>query len=350
MRSIHDTVDGVPLLTIVVPAYNAEDYLRRALQELVGVRGLDVVIVDDGSTDATGEIADAFALAHPATFRAVHQPNGGHGGAINTGIVAARGTYLKVLDADDWLDVDALRSTLDTLREAEASGGVDVLFTNYVHEREGKTSRPARFGSVFPEGRIFGWDEVERLGRRQVLMMHALIYRADLLRTSAVTLPEHTFYVDNLFVVAPLVHARRLQYLSVDLYRYHIGRIDQSVNAAIMLRRVDQLLRVNRLVLQALPSPEAVATGAVPPQLIATLLHYVEGVCAVTSATLARGGTAAHLAERDTFWREVRHESPWLYTRMRRSLIGTSANLPGSAGRKMTTLAYHVARRVVGFS
>lgn len=350
MRSIHDTVGSVPLLTIVVPAYNAEEYLRRALQDLVGVPGVDVVIVDDGSTDATGEIADAFALAHPSTFRALHQPNGGHGGAINTGIRAARGTYLKVLDADDWLDAAALAATLETLRDAELVGGVDVLFTNYVHEREGKSPRPARFDSVFPEGREFGWDEVERFGRRQVLMMHALVYRTSLVRASAVSLPEHTFYVDNLFVVAPLVHARRMRYLSVDLYRYHIGRIDQSVNAAVMVQRSDQLLRVNRLVLQALPAPEKVALGEVPPQLVATLLHYVEGVCAVTSATLARGGTAVHLAERDAFWREVRQESPWLYTRMRRSLIGTSANLPGSAGRKMTTLAYHVARRVVGFS
>ncbi|MEL5991769.1 glycosyltransferase family 2 protein [Microbacterium phosphatis] len=339
-----------PLLTVVVPAYNAEDYLRRALDPLRSMRGVEVIIVDDGSADGTGAIADEYAAAEPGVYRAVHQANAGHGGAINAGLAAATGRYFKVLDADDWFDVGSLVRVLATLEHLETTGGVDALFTDYVHERLGKSARRTRFGSAFPTEQLFSWDEAERLGRRQILMMHAVTYRTELLREVGLQLPEHTFYVDNLFVVAPLAHVRRMYYLPVELYRYFIGRADQSVNAGVMLRRVDQQLRVNRLVLAALPSQAEVAGGAVPTQLYAILLQYVEAVCAVTSATLARGGTAEHRAMRDGFWAEIRRDNPWLYTRLRRTFIGTSANLPGEAGRRMTTLAYHVARRVVGFS
>ncbi|WOF23557.1 glycosyltransferase family A protein [Microbacterium betulae] len=341
----------MPLLTIVVPAHNAEGYLHRGLVPLLRVRhDIEVIVVDDGSTDGTGAIADDYARRRPDVFRVVHQANGGHGGAINTGIAHAAGDYLKVLDADDWLSIPALERTLQTLAGLEQHGGVDALFTDYVHDRVGKNNRVSRFDSVFPDGRIFGWEDTERFSRRQYLMMHAIVYRTDVVRASGLVLPEHTFYVDNLYVVVPLAHVRAMYYLPVNLYHYFIGRADQSVNADVMLQRVDQQLRVNRLALHALPSPAAVASGEIPTPLYAALLHYVEAICAVTSATLARGGTREHVEARNAFWREVKAESPWVYTRLRRGFMGASSNLPGEAGRRVTSIAYHVARRVVGFS
>ncbi|MBB2975197.1 hypothetical protein FHX49_000738 [Microbacterium endophyticum] len=341
---------ALPLLTIVVPSFNAAAYLHRAVDSLVGIGDIDVVIVDDGSTDATGVIADNFAAVHPDTIRVVHQKNGGHGAAIETGIAHARGRYLKVLDADDWLDRAALVRVLDTLRGRDAVGGIDALFTDFVHDRVGKQNRVSRFDSVFPERQVFGWNDVERFSKRQYLMMHAIIYRTALLRESGLQLPHHTFYVDNLYVIVPLARVRKMYYLPVSLYHYFIGRVGQSVEANVMLARVDQQLLVNKLALHALPSPTQVSSGEVPLALYTALLHYVEALCAVTSATLARGGTPEHLRKRQDFWAEIKRENPWVYTRMRRSFMGTSSNLPGQAGRRVTLLAYHVARRVVGFS
>jgi glycosyltransferase involved in cell wall biosynthesis len=343
----------MPLLTIVVPAYNAEDYLHRALAPLARLdraeRGVEVIVVDDGSTDSTGMFADEYARRRPDLFRVVHQPNRGHGGAINTGVEHAEGDYLMVLDADDWLNLPVLESVLSTLADLEKRGGTDALFTDYVHDRVGKNNRLSRFDSVFPAGRIFDWDDTGRFGRRQYLMMHAIIYRTSIVRASGLRLPEHTFYVDNLYVVVPLAHVRRMYYLPMSLYHYFIGRADQSVNADIMLRRIDQQLRVNKLALQALPSPAAVAGGEIPARLYSALVHYVEAVCAVTSATLAHGDRE-HFAMRVAFWREVKSELPWAYGRLRRGFIGASSNLPGQAGRQVTSIAYRVARRVVGFS
>ncbi|WP_156759440.1 glycosyltransferase family 2 protein [Microbacterium karelineae] len=335
-----------PLLSVVVPAYDAASYLDRACGPLERFEeGIEVIIVDDGSSDATGAIADGYAARRPDLFRVIHQDNRGHGGAISAGLAVASGTYVKVLDSDDWLDSDALVTLLATLARLERDGGVDAVVTNYVHERVGRRARTTRYSSIMPVGRVFDWDDVGRFSARQYLMMHALVYRTSLVRASGLALPEHTFYVDNLFVVTPLSHSRTLFYLDVDLYRYFIGRDDQSVNDAVMVRRVDQQLRVNRLVLDALPAP-----GTVPAGLHAYLLHHVEVLCAITSVMLVRAGTPEHLATREAFWREIKRESPWVYTRLRRGVIGTSSYLPGSTGRQMSLLAYRFARRVVGFS
>lgn len=344
-------MDSSPLLTIVVPAYNAADYLVRALDPLLRVRrGIEVIVVDDGSTDGTGRIADRYADERPDAFRVIRQGNRGHGGAINAGLDAATGTYLKVLDADDWLSIPALEALLATLGILERDGGVDAVFTDYVHDRVGKSNRTTRFDSVFPERRLFEWAETSRFGNRQVLMMHAVVFRTALVRASGLRLPEHTFYVDNLYVLTPLVLVRSMYYLPVSLYHYFIGRADQSVAADVMLRRVDQQLFVNRLALRTMPDPAAVARGEIPVALQAAMAHYLEAVCAVTSATLARGGSAEHLAKRAALWEEIRTEDPWLHAKLRRSFIGASSNLPTSAGRHVTRLAYSVARRVVGFS
>ena len=90
-----------PLLTVVVPAYNAEAYLARALDSVVGFGSeLEVLVVDDGSTDGTARLAQAYADRYPEEVRLVSKPNGGHGSAINTGLEHARGAYLKVVDAE----------------------------------------------------------------------------------------------------------------------------------------------------------------------------------------------------------------------------------------------------------
>ena len=341
----------VPLLTIVVPSYNAEDYLRRAIEPLMAVpRGLEVIVVNDGSTDATGAIAEEYAARRPEMVRVVHQVNGGHGAAIETGVAHARGLYLKVLDADDWLNIAAVEQALLTLERLEHTGGVDALVTDFIHDRVGKANRVARFDTVFPADRVFGWEDTRRFGRRQILLMHALIFRTEMVRSSGLQLPHHTYYVDSLYVVVPLSQARRMYYLPVVMYHYFIGRVDQSVNADVMVRNIDQQLLVNRLALRSLATPAAVASGEVPRELDAALMHYVQAMCAVTSATLARGGGSAHLAKRDAFWRDMARENPRAYNKMRRSIVGASSNLRGSAGRRVTSLAYHVARRVTGYS
>ena len=91
-------------LTFVVPAYNMTEYLERCVMSLIAAKrndDIEVLIVDDGSSDGTLEMAQKFEARYPGIVRAIHQENKGHGGAVNTGIAAASGMYVKVVDADD---------------------------------------------------------------------------------------------------------------------------------------------------------------------------------------------------------------------------------------------------------
>jgi len=327
-----------PVLTVVVPAYNAAGYLGRALDSVVGVAGVEVLVVDDGSTDDTAALAQQYVDRGLA--RLIRQANGGHGAAINTGLAHARGDYLKVLDADDWLNPQALAAVVERLSTGPE---VDLLVSNFVYEKVGKKHKTVvHYRGALPAGEAIGWQRTRRFAKRQYLMMHALTYRTAVLREVGLRLPEHTFYVDNLYALVPLSRVRTLTYLDVDLYRYFIGRSDQSVQESVMLRRLDQQLRVNRLMLDHVAS-----TPVSDRRLRAYRLHYVAIICAVSSILLIRAGS---LAEKDKLWTELRAQDRWLYRRVRWSVLGQLSNLPGRTGRRVSVLAYRVAQRAIGFS
>ena len=259
------------------------------------------------------------------------------------------------MDADDWVDRAALAQVLATLRgfvrrfvDAGTPGGepVDLLVSNFVYEKVGKRVKTAvRYRGALPRGRVLTWSQTRRFAKRQYMMMHALMYRTQVLRDAGLRLPEHTFYVDNLYALMPLAHVRTLYYLDVDLYRYFIGREDQSVHEAVMLKRLDQQLRVNWLMLEHVSR-----TPVTDRRLRRYLLHYVEIICAVSSILLVRAGTPACLVEKERLWSRLRAQDPQLYHQVRWSGLGQIANLPGPAGRRVTVLAYRVAQRAIGFS
>ena len=236
------------LITFAVPCYNSAAYMDHCVETLLqGGDDIEIILVDDGSTkDDTPAICDRYAQQYPDIVRAIHQENGGHGEGVNQGIRNARGVYYKVVDSDDWVDVPALKKALDKLRQFVRDGKlVDMLVCNYVYEHvEDNTQRVMHYRNVFPRNRVFGWEQIGRFRPSQYLLMHSVIYRTQLLRDCGLELPKHTFYVDNIFVYQPLPSVRNIYYLDVDLYRYFIGRADQSVNETVMVGRVDQQLRV----------------------------------------------------------------------------------------------------------
>jgi len=331
------------ILSVVVPSYNAAGWMERCVDSLlaVGAGDIEVLIVDDGSTDATGAIADRYEAANPGIVRAIHKANGGHGSTINLGLAEARGAYFKVVDSDDWVDVEAFAALLETLRGfAATSTSVDLVVSNFVYEKVGRRyKRAVSYRNVLPAGRVFGWQDVGRFRTSQYLMMHSLVYRTEVLRESGLSLPEHTFYVDNLYVYEPLLSVRTMYYLDVDLYRYFIGRPDQSVNEHVMIRRIDQQLKVNRMMMDVPVSPYAV-----PEALYRYLLHHLRIVCVISSTMLLRSGRDEDFDRKVELWRELRYDDPAVYRRLRRSTLGHLVNLPGRPGRSVSMAAYRGAR------
>lgn len=340
-------------ITFAVPCYNSAAYMDNCIKSLLacdeGRNDIQIVIVDDGSTkDDTAEKADAWQAEYPETILAVHQPNGGHGQAVNTGLAHAEGRYFKVVDSDDWLDADAMREVMRYLRrQCELRDATDLVIGNYVYEKVHENTRTViRYKNVFPVGEEFTWADVGRFNPSQYLLMHSVIYRTELLRDMGLKLPQHTFYVDNIFVYVPLPHVKTMYYLDVDMYRYFIGREDQSVNESVMMGRIDQQLKITRIMIDAVPLPDAVGEK----RLERYMENYLAMMMCICSIFLRMINTAEAEEKRDAIWAYLKEHNPGVYNRVKNSVLNLATNIPTELGRRIGITGYHVAQKIFKFN
>lgn len=314
---------------------------------LAGGEDVEILIVDDGSKDATREIADEFERKYPTIVRAIHQENGGHGAAVNTGIANASGLYFKVVDSDDWVDEEAYHTILDTLRELSGSNKqLDMLLSNFVYEKQGaKHKKVMRYTKEFPQGRMFTWDDVKRMPKGKYILMHSVIYRTKLLRECGLELPRHTFYVDNIFVYKPLPYVQNMYYLDVDFYRYFIGRDDQSVNEKVMIKRIDQQIKVNKIM-----ADDVDLWKITNRHLRNYMFNYLEIITVVSTIMCIRSGTEENLEKKRELWSYIKEKDLRLFHHLRRGILGQTMNLPGRGGRKISVAAYKLSQKIVGFN
>lgn len=314
---------------------------------LEGGEEVEIIIVNDGSKDDTGKIADEYAKLYPTIVKAVHQENGGHGEAVNTGLKNATGHYYKVVDSDDWVNKAAYMDVLDVLRKMVVHETLlDMMICNFVYEKQGaRRKKIMSYRSAFPQDEIFTWDEVRFLHKTQYILMHSVIYRTELLRECGLQLPKHTFYVDNIFVYQPLPYVKTLYYLDVNFYRYFIGREDQSVNEKVMIQRVDQQIRVNKLMIE-FHNPWEIPDK----KLRKYMVNYLDIMMTVSSIMLIRSGTDENFIKKQELWKFLKNHDRKLYFKLRFGILGRSMNLPGKSGRQVSVMGYKVVRKFFGFN
>jgi len=340
------------LLSITIPCYNSEDYMRNCIESLLpGGEDVEILIVDDGSAkDRTGEIADEYAAKYPTIIKAIHKENGGHGSAVNTGIENASGLYFKVVDSDDWVKEDAYLAILNLLRElAGGDQTLDLLISNYVYEKEGeKRKKVMHYRRILPQDKIFTWEDCRHFTKGHYILMHSVIYRTRLLKDCGMKLPEHTFYVDNLYVFEPLPYVKNMYYLDVNFYRYYIGREGQSVNESTMIGRIDQQLKVNKLMIDYYLDHRN--DWGRNKRLRQYMRNYLEIIMTVSSVLLIRGGTQEHLEKKKELWKYLKEKDRVLYAWMRNGILGSVMNLPGKGGRKLTVEGYRLCQKIFKFN
>lgn len=339
------------LLSIVIPSYNSEAYMRKCIESLlIGGEDVEIIIVDDGSADSTGKIADEYESKYPNIVKAIHQENGGHGAAVNTGLDAATGLFFKVVDSDDWVKESAYHEIIRTLRELSGTDtALDMLISNFVYEKEGeKKNKVMRYHFALPRDRVFTWNNIKHFRKGQYILMHSVIYRTKLLKECGLKLPEHTFYVDNLFVFEPLPYVRNMYYLDVNFYRYYIGREDQSVNEKVMISRIDQQLYVNKLMLDYLVQQKAEIKKHRKMRIY--MVNYLEIITVISSIMLIRSGTDENLEKKKELWDYIKQKDFFIYLRLRYGILGNSMNLPGKSGRKISVEGYKICRRFFKFN
>ncbi len=336
------------LLTIAVPCYNSQDYMDKCIQSLLpGGEDVEILIIDDGSTDRTAAIADSYAARYPSIVRAIHQPNGGHGEAVNTGIRNAAGLYFKVVDSDDWLGKSSYQKVLRTLEElTRGPQTVDMFIANFVYDKQGADhKRVMNYRHCIPVGRVFGWNDVRHMPTGKYLLMHSMIYRTQLLVECGLSLPAHTFYVDNLFAFEPLPYVKTMCYIDTNLYHYFIGRDDQSVNEKVMISRIDQQIKVNKLMVDVYCRQRFLNKNC-----RRYMITYLDVITSVSSMMLIRKGTPGALQQKKELLAYIRTKNLSLYHVLRHSLLGTVVNLPGRGGRTVTVVAYKIMQKIYGFN
>lgn len=337
------------LLSIAIPCYNSAAYMENCINSLLpGGDEVEILIVDDGSKkDNTAEIADRYENQYPGICRAIHQENGGHGAAVNAGLKAATGVFFKVVDSDDWVNEQAYKAVLDTLRRfLYGKETLDMLITNFVYEKQGaKHKKVMNYNLALPKNELFTWSDVKVFVAGQYILMHSVIYRTELLRECGLELPMHTFYVDNIFVYEPLPHVKNMYYLNVNFYRYFIGRSDQSVNEQVMIGRIDQQILVTKLMLGYYD-----VTRLQNRKLRHYMTRYLEIMMVISSILAIRSGSEENMQKKKELWEYVKKTNLTLYLRLRFGFLGQGMNLPGKSGRQLSIAGYKIAQKFFGFN
>lgn len=334
------------LLTIAVPSYNSEAYLASCLDSLVaGGDRVEIIVINDGSKDSTGAIADAYAEKHPNIVRVIHQENGGHGEGINQGLIHATGTYFKVVDSDDHLSVD-LPAFLDGLAYCEENGGVDMVVTNYFYTHEdGKGDRSICYKNALPQGRIFTWDEVGHFHIHQMLSLHSSTFRTETMRKNWMPLPKHTSYEDNFMVHQNLPKVEKLYYMNMDLYLYTIGREGQSVQHDVAIRKYQQHLNAARDCFCSCHLDNLKSKPLQKYMHHAFFLLFAMGCCFTRLNKSDEAETAL-----EKLWDTCRsHDEKWANHFRYKTILRALAS-PGKASKNFTIFIYRLANKVVRFN
>lgn len=236
-------------LTIVIPAYNSEAYIARCLDSLlIGLDDkLDVIVVNDGSTDNTSKIAHEYSNKHPF-IRVIDKENGGHGSAFNVAIKEAKGLYFKILDSDDTLDSDGLKNLIFFIEKHSLEKKLpDIYFADYYSVSDSDRNsrvlnsvkkRVKKLNIVAP------YSNMKKINPPHYLMLHMVYIKTSMLRDNDVSLLEHCFYEDNQLLFTALNYSNTFCYLDKAIYLYTVGRADQSISVEKMAKNYQHQHRV----------------------------------------------------------------------------------------------------------
>lgn len=237
------------ILTVIIPMYNSRAYIKKCLDSFLleesAMEQLEIIVVNDGSTDGCEVLVEGYVEKYPQSIRLLHKQNGGHGSAVNAALEVCTGKYLKVVDADDWVLTEGLGHILDILQRAASA---DVVVTGYQIYDIGRQSVENVLPFQEEAYKYLGMDEVVKHWNhyRRLFWMHGMAYAADFYRRAGRRLPEKVFYEDNYFVAVPAGHAEKICYIPQLFYVYRVGDANQSISPS---RKIEQIGSLETVIL-----------------------------------------------------------------------------------------------------
>ncbi len=230
------------ILSFIIPSYNSAKFLRKCLDSFLCEEAKDyieVIVVNDGSADNTADIAREYCDKKPDVFRLINQENKGHGGALNTGLEAAKAKYVKVIDSDDWIETDNLPELIEVLKDTDSDVVLCHHYTIDISDGEVKKWKtyPEKFGVPYTFSQIMdNWKSFDRS-----LTFHGIIYKNSFYKENCIRLSEHVFYEDYEYATIPCCYAESITPLDMFLYHYRIGDVNQSVSDENQLKRISNI-------------------------------------------------------------------------------------------------------------
>lgn len=228
------------VLSLIVPSYNMEDYLAKGLESVLGISNpsvLDVIVVNDGSKDRTLEIARNFENRYPDIVTVVDKENGNYGSCINTGLKLAKGKYIKILDADDRFITNNFEQLLDALSNIDA----DMFFTDLV--KEYISGKKIEYHFDLPIRKIADIRDVCNSNAFIDIQMPAITYRTELLKAIKYHQTESISYTDQEWCFSPIIQVKTIYYLNIPVYLYLLGREGQTMDSAVMHKRISHTMK-----------------------------------------------------------------------------------------------------------
>lgn len=216
------------ILSVSVAGYNISSTIDECLSHFIkcsSLSSIEVIIVDDGSSDNTAELASKYVDKYPEVFKLVKKNNGGWGSTVNSGIETATGVYFKQLDGDDYYDENNLDRFIGYLSNCQA----DIVITPFIHYEDG-TGAMTKYVGIDPDFISDKEIPINELPDLYPPAMHATTVKTSLLKENGVTITENCFYTDVEFVLKSLNYAKTVQFYDLPIYYYRLGRDGQSMS------------------------------------------------------------------------------------------------------------------------
>ncbi|MCR5303816.1 MAG: glycosyltransferase [Lachnospiraceae bacterium] len=240
------------MISVIIPVYNMEtgNRLRFCLESItgqtIGMDCLDVIGVDDCSTDGSYGILKEYEAAYPGHFRAVkHDRNTRQGGARNTGLDMARGEYISFIDSDDWIDPGFYERMLSL---AESSGA-DMVGCDYRYTESQSFEGGSPVAMNLPEQT----GELNDLKYKSLILksgsLVTKIYRREMFEEPLLRFPEGIFYEDNAIAPSLMLRSRHFEYIPEAMYFYY--RYGNSTTTGITEERCRDRMEASRIMLSA---------------------------------------------------------------------------------------------------
>lgn len=305
------------ILSIIIPSYNCAGFLEKNIPSYLCQEVLDkleILIVNDGSSDNTAEAAEKFCRMYPDSIRLLSQENKGHGGALNTGFAAATGKYLKPVDADDWVETRNLPRLIELLENCES----DVVLTHYnmVDISTGEISKYKTYPAQF--GRELTMEELVADFRSfyRCTTFHSMAYKRSFFREHAVSYSEHVFYEDNEYATFPFCHASGITPLDIFVYDYRVGDMNQSISLGNQVKRQSHTKTVvARMLREYAALPEGAGKTYTALKTQAVIMNYLMvALMADPDKKTARKQAAEQM-------RLLREQAPEIYGMLRKKYL-----------------------------